>query len=199
MESTYCIYKHTNKINNKVYIGQTCQQLEQRWKKGEGYKTCTKFYNAIQKYGWDNFEHTILEKELTLNQANEREAYWISFYDSYKNGYNSSLGGKNAQKTEEWKKKISDSNKGKHNHSAENNPMFGKHMSEAAKEKSRKKQKHFSVMCVETGKIYLSCHLAAADYGLKRDGHIPEVCRGKRKTAGGVHWKFINEEGDNNE
>ena len=192
-ESTYCIYIHKNKINNKVYVGQTCQKPEQRWRKGEGYKTCNQFYTAIKKYGWDNFEHIILEKNLSLEEANEKEAYYINYYDSYKNGYNATLGGKNIQKTEEHKKKISQSNIGKHPHQGELNPMFGKHMSEEAKEKSRKKQKHFKVKCIETQKIYETCHLAAADCGLARDGHIPEVCRGNRKTAGGYHWIFVEE------
>lgn len=49
MESTYCIYIHKNKINNKVYVGQTCQKSESRWKLGEGYKNSPKFYNAIKK------------------------------------------------------------------------------------------------------------------------------------------------------
>ena len=56
------IYLHRNKINNKVYIGQTIQSPEERWKNGNGYKGCYYFYNAIQKYGWDNFEHIILEQ-----------------------------------------------------------------------------------------------------------------------------------------
>ena len=49
------IYLHRNKINNKVYIGQTIQPVENRWKNGNGYKTCSYFYNAIQKYGWGKF------------------------------------------------------------------------------------------------------------------------------------------------
>ena len=193
-ESTYCIYKHTNKVNGKVYIGQTCQKPESRWKHGEGYRESKKFYNAIQKYGWDNFEHVVLESELTLNQANEREAYYIALYDSYKNGYNATIGGSNSAKTSEHKKKIQISNIGKHNHVGENNPMYGKHMSEEAKNKSRQKQNHFKVRCIETGLEFDTCHLAATWCGLKRDGHIPEVCRGNRKTAGGYHWEFIKEE-----
>ena len=193
-ESTYCIYIHKNKINGKIYVGQTCQNPpEERWKMGEGYKTCTKFYRAIQKYGWSNFEHIILETELTLEEANQKEAYYIKLYDSYKKGYNSSLGGKNAPKTEEWKKKIGESNIGKHDVRGEKNPMYGKHMTEEAKNKSRQKQKHFKVRCIETGEIFETCHLAAQSCGLKRDGHIPEVCKGNRKIAGGYHWEFVKE------
>lgn len=192
MESTYCIYIHKNKINNKVYVGQTCQKPESRWKLGEGYKNSPKFYNAIKKYGWNQFDHFILETGLTLEQANEKEYYYIKLYNSYKNGYNMTLGGKNCKKTEEHKKKISEANIGKHNHLGKNNPMYGKQMSAEAKQKSRQKQ-GTKVICIETGEIFDSCHLAAAWMGRTRDGHIPEVCKGKRKTAGGYHWKYYTE------
>lgn len=48
LDKTYTIYMHKNKINNKVYIGQTCQKPEYRWNNGNGYKTQTYFYSAIQ-------------------------------------------------------------------------------------------------------------------------------------------------------
>ena len=57
------IYIHRNLINGKVYIGQTKTTLNARARKdGSGYKGCLIFYNAIQKYGWENFCHAILEK-----------------------------------------------------------------------------------------------------------------------------------------
>ena len=92
----WIIYKHTNKINGKVYIGQTKQAINQRWRNGDGYKNNIYFYHSIKKYGWDNFEHEILEKDIdSVKKANEREIYWISKYDSYKNGYNLTSGGDN--------------------------------------------------------------------------------------------------------
>lgn len=94
---SFCIYKHTNKINGKVYIGQTCN-IKDRWsRQGDRYKGCTYFYNAIQKYGWNNFEHSILEENLTQDEANEREQYYIELYDSrnISKGYNIALGGSN--------------------------------------------------------------------------------------------------------
>ena len=48
----------------------TGQNPEQRWQNGKHYKTCPYFYNAIEKYGWDNFEHIILQKNLSQEQAN---------------------------------------------------------------------------------------------------------------------------------
>ncbi len=199
MESTYCIYIHKNKINNKVYVGQTCQSPESRWKNGEGYKGCPQFYAAIQKYGWDNFEHIILENNLTLEEANEKEAYYIRLYDSYKNGYNATLGGKNAPKTEEHKLKLSESNVGKHPHQGELNPMYGKHMSEEAKQKSRLKQKGvLKVKCIETGEIFTSTVEAAKAYNLKSHTNIVDCIHGKKKSAGKhkvtgekLHWCYI--------
>lgn len=98
---TYTIYKHTNTINGKSYIGLTCQKVTNRWKNGFGYSKETQpvFYKAIQKYGWENFTHEILENNiLTLEQANQREQYWIAYYhtwvyDPYCNGYNTTQGG----------------------------------------------------------------------------------------------------------
>ena len=56
----FLVYMHRLKLDGRVYIGQTCMSLRQRsGDNGYRYKSCTKFYNAIQKYGWDNFEHIV--------------------------------------------------------------------------------------------------------------------------------------------
>ena len=93
----YKIYMHKNKINGKVYIGQTCTSLEERFgKNGIRYKGSTYFYNAIQKYGWDNFEHIILEDNINdPYTANDKEIYYIRLYNSTDNhyGYNIQNGG----------------------------------------------------------------------------------------------------------
>ena len=90
----YIIYKHVSP-NNEVYIGQTSQKAESRWDDGFGYlNSKTKFAKAIIKYGWENFTHEIIETDIpTLEEANEKEIYWIAYYDSYYNGLNSTLGG----------------------------------------------------------------------------------------------------------
>jgi group I intron endonuclease len=96
---SWCIYKHTNKINGKVYIGQTCQNPKDRWQNGKGYENNIYFYNAIKKYGWqDGFTHEIIEDNIeTQELANEREIYYIEFYNSYEDGYNLTKGGNNAE------------------------------------------------------------------------------------------------------
>lgn len=97
MIRNYKIYMHKNKINGKVYIGQTYTSLRARFgKNGIGYKGCPIFWNAIQKYGWNNFEHTILEENIfDAELANEKEKYYIALYNSTDNniGYNIQIGG----------------------------------------------------------------------------------------------------------
>lgn len=97
--SGYSIYKHTNRITKKVYIGQTkCKDLTRRWAGGHGYKDCKFFFSAIIKYGWINFDHEILETGLTREEAAEREIYYISKYRSRnpRYGYNIKSGGSSA-------------------------------------------------------------------------------------------------------
>lgn len=97
------IYKVTNLINNKVYIGQTIQTVQNRW-----YRHCgksgisqaelnTHFKRAILKYGKDNFKIETIE-DCDSSLLNEREKYYISYFDSYNNGYNSTLGGRDGFK-----------------------------------------------------------------------------------------------------
>lgn len=115
---TYCVYIHINKINGKVYIGQTKngENPEIRWGvNGVHYKANEHFYSAIQKYGWDNFTHEIIASNLTQDEANHFEELLIREFDSTnpKSGYNIALGGNNCPHSEETKRKISDSLKGK--------------------------------------------------------------------------------------
>lgn len=86
MEKKYVIYYHKSP-ENKYYIGQTCQDVEKRWRRGASYKT-EKFASAIQKYGWDNFEHGILEENISKDKVDELEAYYIQLFNSVDNGYN---------------------------------------------------------------------------------------------------------------
>ena len=85
----YKIYAHHNKINNKYYIGITKRDLNIRWgKDGKGYIQQPKFYRAILKYGWDNFDHIILDYTNNEKIALAEESYYIHYYDSINNGYN---------------------------------------------------------------------------------------------------------------
>lgn len=103
----YIVYMHENKINGKKYIGITKQSLKKRSNGGEGYKGCTKFYNAIKKYGWKNFRHIILYKHLTKEEAEFREQELIKLHNTQVEGYNIANGGSVNSMTEETKDKIS--------------------------------------------------------------------------------------------
>lgn len=91
------IYKATNMVNGKVYIGLTTQGLKVRKRRHRGDALSGKsnlvFHIAIRKYGWDNFKWEIIDTAERADELNDKEVYWISYYDSYRNGYNSTLGG----------------------------------------------------------------------------------------------------------
>lgn len=96
--SIYTVYQHKNKINGKRYFGITSRKPEERWGcNGRNYKSSPHFYSAIQKYGWDNFEHLILYEELTKEEACSKEKELIKQYDATNRnlGYNSTTGGRN--------------------------------------------------------------------------------------------------------
>lgn len=152
------IYKHTNKVNSKSYIGITSQSVERRWQNGYGYNTKDQlFARAIHKYGWENFEHTILEECNSLTEANQREQYWITYYHTYIgdphcNGYNMTLGGDGTAGhycSEEAKEKIRIKATGRL-HSTETkqkissaitgnkNPFYGRHHSPETIEKIKR-------------------------------------------------------------
>ena len=96
------IYKITNKVNGKSYIGQTIQNVKERF-----YQHCaTKcsqavlnmvIHKAITKYGKSNFTIEVIE-EVESTNLNDRERYWIKYYNSYNNGYNSTEGGQDGIK-----------------------------------------------------------------------------------------------------
>lgn len=206
----YTIYMHKNKMNGKVYIGQTTQtDLKDRWKNGKGYKTCTYFYHAIEKYGWDSFEHLILEQgDATFEEINEKEKYFIKLFEARDpaKGYNLNEGGKsmpeNANKAAvEWMKK---------------HPEFGlaraqdmlkwqvEHPEEAAeyRKQSQKKMveaRRRKVQCIETGVIYESATEAARQVPKTTQSKICMVCRGQRNTCGGLHWQYYQEQEEDNE
>lgn len=150
--NNYTIYMHKNKINGKVYIGQTCQNPAKRWDNGRGYETSSRFYNAILKYGWDNFDHIILYSNLSQEEANVVEEQLIADYRSQDEnfGYNIKAGGANKVHSEETKKKIGLANSqsllgNKWSEeqrqqislmfSGEGNPFYGKKHSEETKQK----------------------------------------------------------------
>lgn len=91
----WCVYMHTNKINDKKYIGIS-SNVKERWRSnGILYKGQKIFSDALKKYGWDNFTHEIIYNDLTREQAGEIEKFLINRYKTTdrKNGYNYATGG----------------------------------------------------------------------------------------------------------
>ena len=89
------VYKITNDINNKVYIGQTTRTIEERFKEHlyevvRGRHLDWPLYKAMKKYGVQHFKPEIIEETCDLD---ERERFWIEVYRSFKDGYNATIGG----------------------------------------------------------------------------------------------------------
>ena len=184
-EKTYCVYCHTNKINGKKYIGQTCQKLNERWgHNGIGYKPRGRnvrsyFWNSICKYGWNNFDHEILKDGLTFDEANYWEKYYIELYRTFvgyddANGYNQTLGGDGTagtKHTEEWKKHASKIMMGELNHN------YGKKASEETRRKLSEAHKGMTGRChSEDTKQKLSIYQKNRPY--EHNKHLSEAKKG---------------------
>lgn len=202
------IYKITNKINGKIYIGKTLDTIENRWK--EHKKDYQKIknekrplYSAMKKYGIENFNIEEIET-CSSEKINEREKYWIEYFRSFKNGYNATIGGdgkayldydliyktylhnKNMTKTAQLcncdinsvKKIILQ--KGITNENIEENRRINSLKPVARLDK-------------KTGEI-LEVFASVAEAELKypnTNKHISSVCKGKRKSCGNFGWKYL--------
>lgn len=103
------IYKITNLINNKVYIGQTICSLGKRWREHRCFSSHSVLSRAIKKYGPENFKIEEIDGANAQDELNYRENFWIIKHQSYKseNGYNIKLGGSSGKQTEKIRQKIS--------------------------------------------------------------------------------------------
>lgn len=133
----YSLYIHTNKKNNKRYVGITKQQPEARWGvNGCNYRESPHLYSAITKYGWDAFDHRIVHDGMTRDDACLLEKHYISFYKTQNPdyGYNVFEGGTAPSIPEEVRQKMSNSMKGNKN-------CLGRVTSEETKRKISEAQK----------------------------------------------------------
>lgn len=110
------IYKATNKINGKVYIGQTIRTLKVRINCHLRANSHYPFGNALRKYGIENFDIKVIDEALTKEELNEKEIYWIKFYDCQRSsghGYNITAGGDdNPMNYPELREKSAKANRG---------------------------------------------------------------------------------------
>lgn len=142
MEMHGQIYRLTNKVNGKMYHGQTTDEdVNNRW---YDYKTLNckgqpKLYNAIKKYGWDNFLAEVIDTANDQSQLDNLEISYIAKFDSMNNGYNCTEGGRGGKKSEETKRKLSEAQKGSKNHqfgkTGNLSPCFGVSRSDETKRK----------------------------------------------------------------
>ena len=218
----YTLYMHKNKINNKVYIGITSKNPIARWgHNGIGYKTQTYFWKEIQEFGWDNFEHIIIQSDLEEEDACRLEIELIQKYDSSnpEYGYNYKKGG-NIQ-TEESRRKISISETGEKHHyygqhrdeetrrkiseslSGPNHYWYGKHLPQETIDKIIEAKtgmkyniinKNWSaIRCIETGVVYDSMSECERETGISH-GLISRHMSGKIKAAKGFHFEYCERE-----
>ena len=197
MDNKYIIYKYISP-SGKIYIGQTCRTIFKRaGSNGTEYKGSPHFYQAIQKYGLDNFRIDLLKWELTAEEADYWEIYYINAYQSNNKeyGYNILPGGSGFKYTELFKDKVIERMKN-------NNPMFNPEVCKKVHDKQRgvprteqarrntaegHKKK---VQCIETGTIYPSRNEAGQAVGV--DGtNIGRACKGEFETSAGYHWRYV--------
>lgn len=207
-ERAYVVYLHINPKNKKVYVGITNQDVHKRWKNGRGYTKCKKFYNAILKYGWNNFKHLVLCKT-SRDKALLLEKTLVKYYKDRELSYNITEGGENSipsmlgkHHTKEAKEKIS--NAGKRPCSEEtkrkiglanrgsNNGMYGKTISDYVR---RMVIERFSkpVLQLDLNNNIINRFSSASEaerYLGGKGSHIGCCCLGKRKTAYGYRWKY---------
>ncbi len=171
------IYKITNKINGKVYIGQTVGDLHARWRRHVRSKGNANIHKAIRKYGESAFTVEQIDTACTIEELNRKEKQWIRHCDSIKQGYNMTEGGRSGavdmKRTEETKRRIADSITGaKHWHATK-------------------------VRNVDTGEIFDTVSAAAAKYNTQKS-NIVGCCKHRPhyNTCKGCRWEYVT---DNNE
>lgn len=186
---------------HKEYIGQTgCEDFQVRL---NGHISEVNngrqrhLYNAVRKYGWDQFRieilHSFLKEGNWQERLDELEIQEIAQRGTLSpNGYNNETGGnKNKILHEETKALMSSVRSG------ERHAMFGKHHTDEARELLKDANKKAVQKWSKDGKELLrtfeSVEEAARDSGARGE-HICKVCKGLRKTAGGFHWKFASTE-----
>ena len=210
-EKTWCVYMHRIP-SNKAYIGVTSKKPTLRWSNGNGYKQHPYFWNAIQKYDWDNFEHIIFASNLAKGEALHMERMLIALFDTTNEryGYNCQVGGELGDPmycwTEKMKQQSSERYSGVGNpmygvhRFGEEGPMYGKKHTEESKAKMSKTKREMEitsripVICIETGVVYSSTYEANRQTGICQQ-NIAGCCRHEkhRKTAGGYHWEYVTE------
>lgn len=205
------IYKITNQINGKIYIGKTLNTIQERWREHRNdYKRerCEKrlLYDAMKKYGVENFTIEQVE-ECSPEMVNEREKYWIEQYGSFKYGYNATIGGDGKQYID-YDLIYSLYEEGKNqkeiaiilNCSTDTVRQVLDNNGVSKEERAYRGKKNLTIPIAMLDKnthdiLKVFSSIREVDRYLKKDSghaHIIAVCKGKRKTAYGYSWKYLN-------
>lgn len=190
----YVLYEHVNKLNSKRYIGVTNNTTKRWYGKGKHYDGCPAFWAAIQKYGWDNFEHTVLVRGLSLEEASSLEALYIAKYKTTNKryGYNIAAGGVSAptmtgkRHSEETKQKMSEAQRGK-KQTEEQKRRHSEHMKGLMVGKRNHKSR--AVKCINTGEVFESMRIAAQAKGVLQP-KIWKCCNGEASHTHGLRWEY---------
>lgn len=199
------IYKITNKINNKKYIGQSIN-IEARWKEHLANIHSDKqnlIYKAMRKYGVENFIFEVIEI-CNEDDLDKKEIFWIKHYDSYNNGYNMTLGGQEGRKYD-YKFLISQYQKYKTvEKTAEKCGCHAHTVSRALKAHEitphtkalgvSRKIRQIDPVSLTTINIYNSLTEASKALGKNNTTAISHALSGKTKSAYGFIWKDFNED-----
>jgi group I intron endonuclease len=183
-------------LNNKVYIGITTGSLRGRWNKHVYDAKCRSpyvFHRAIRKYGLENFSISEIEKCSSAVELIEKERFYIATFNSHVSlgGYNMSFGGGapmlNRRHSERTKKLLSRRLRGRIS------PNKGNRYTEEVRKKLSDNHNKAVVQLDLEGNI-IAVHKSIITAALAIDGagtNISKVCRGKKKTAGGFIWKYM--------
>lgn len=221
MIRNYTVYCHVSPCD-KIYFGITGTTTKKRWNSGHGYCRNERFFEDIVKYGWDNFEHIIIKKDMMREDALSLEVELIKVYNSTNEdvGYNLTSGGTSYSHSQFTKDKLSElfsgkgnpmygrrGKRGKDSHwFGTSGPMFGKEHSDETKDKISKSRlgkfngdknpSAVSVRCVTTGKEFGTLKEAGKYYSTA-PCNISSACRGKIGSSGklngeSLEWEYIN-------
>lgn len=188
------IYKVQNKIDGKIYIGQTKHKLKDRMYDHIRIPDCRIFHNALMKYGVENFDISIIDEAKTRREINEKEVHWIKLFNCKSpNGYNLNDGGNGCDPSEETRKRISEIGRGRKRPPISEETR--RKMSESGKKKeSPSKETREKLRKTSIGRIHsieTKKRIGEANLGERNATKRPEV---KEKMSKSHRGKYASEE-----
>ena len=207
------IYKITNTTNNKSYIGQTARSLAERWsehkKNAYSLNLNRPLYYAMRKYGIESFIIEVLEEVDNQTLLDEREQYWIRYYDTYGRGYNATLGGDGSYRLDYekiillYEKEQNASEVARQMNVSVEAVRDTLHRSGIQVKSAQEVGKSKGTLVDQLDKktlVVIKTFNSAREAALEVVGsgggaisHITDVCKRKRKSAYGYKWRFHEE------